>query len=73
MIVVTVTLVSAVSRDRDRVLGEMTICNVGGTATRGEYLAKTKARTGRVSDYPRKEVSMWNLLRRSLEACGYNK
>lgn len=79
MIVVTVDLVSAISRTRDCRLAQLHISNVGGTETLGDYEVKTfgqnggAGKTGRVERYPRKAVGILNLVRRAIEAAGYTK
>lgn len=80
MIKVTVELVSAIDPSRSRLLGTAIIANDGaGSVTRGNYNAQFYGGTGgsgkqgRVENYPRKAVSIWNLLRRSIEAAGYTK
>lgn len=53
MIFVRVELRSAISRDRDAVLGEAVIENIGGTRGKGEYrvlLSKRGGFKGRVSE-----------------------
>ena len=80
MIVVNVRLLSAISHDRDKHLGTLTICNDGtGTKTRGNYTVDFagasggKGKSGVVLDYPREAVEIWNLVRRACEAAGYTK
>jgi hypothetical protein len=75
MIVVTVELKSAISRTRDRTLGQVTIANDGtGTATRGNYLAVATGRggrtlaTARVEGFPRRSRHALRLLVRALKA-----
>lgn len=74
MIVVLAHLLNANGRDYDASLGSMTIVNTGGTHDRGEYivtLKKDPRRRGKlavasVSDFPRRSLSTWELLRRAL-------
>ncbi len=76
MIVVTVKLESAISRDRDRELMRMTICN-DGTVTdtrRGDYVARLfrkgsdseVIRMGRVEDFPKQSYHVGRLVLRAL-------
>lgn len=80
MIRVTVELISANGRDRDRVLGVADICNIGGTETRGNYgvqifkgwtkkLGKRQTlwKELEIKDFPRKKLGGWDLLYRILK------
>lgn len=80
MIIVDVRLASARGHEFDRHLGSLIICNDGtGSETIGHYTADFsgakggKAKSGRVENYPRKTVAIWNLVRRACEAAGYTK
>lgn len=80
MIVVEVKLVSAIHPGRDRLLGVLRLINDGtGGETKGNYDARFygggggAGKVGRVLDYPRKAVSIWNLIRRACEDAGYTK
>lgn len=74
MIRVRVELISAISRDRDRLLGELILVNDGtGSETKGNYDCTFPSKTVRVTDYPRKAVSIWNLLYRACKEAGYTK
>lgn len=80
MIVVEVKLVSAIDESRSRHLGTIHIANDGtGSVTKGNYTASFLGanggygKVGRVENYPRKAVSIWNLIRRACEAAGYDK
>lgn len=80
MIRVTVELVSARGSQFNRELGRAIICNDGaGTETVGNYSAQFYGQSGgfgkqgRVENYPRKAVAIWNLVRRACEAAGYTK
>ncbi len=80
MIRVTVDLVSAVHESRSRHLGTLILANDGtGTETKGNYDAAFSGasggagKRGRVLDYPRQAVAIWNLVRRACEAAGYTK
>lgn len=79
MIVVTIELRSAVSRDRDKVLGVVGIANDGtGDADRASYDAvasrgpRGKSYVGRVEGFPKKSRSALELLRRALNAMHEN-
>jgi len=78
MIIVTVDLKSAISESRDRRLATLHICNVGGTKTHGDYSVRAygpqgnPGKAGEVKNYPRGAVAVLNLVRRALEAAGYN-
>ena len=81
MIVVTVELVSAISPDRDKVLGRMCIANDGSIddPTRGNYDAwvrrkgttsyRSATRIGRVENFPRQSYVIWRLVLRALRSC----
>jgi hypothetical protein len=80
MIVVDIYLHSAVSVDRSRPLGKLTIINDGtGSATRGNYDVQAygaggqPGKRGRIENYPRTAVAPMNLVRRAIEAAGYTK
>lgn len=80
MIVVEVKLVSAIDESRSRTLGKMMIANDGtGSKTKGNYNATVVGpnggygKGGRVLNYPREAVAIWNLIRRACEAAGYTK
>jgi hypothetical protein len=80
MIKITVELISAISSSRNKLLGTAIICNDGsGTETKGNYTALFRGalggngKSGVIKDYPRKAVSIWNLIRRACEAAGYDK
>ena len=73
MIVVTVELESAISPDRDRLLGVLTIANdATGTATSGDYRAELRGADGRVLEtcvvrgFPRARLLAWDLVYRAL-------
>lgn len=83
MIVVRVELHSA-KTGRISELARMTVCNEGGSETRGTYRVQTYrgrsrdaldrraiARTGWVVDYPRLSLHVWNLVMRALASVGY--
>lgn len=80
MIIVTATLISAHGQQFDRELGRAIICNDGtGSDTYGNYSAQFYGqsgglgKSGKVDNYPRKAVAIWNLVRRACEAAGYTK
>jgi hypothetical protein len=71
MIIVRIELRSARSENRNRPLGAMTVANIGGTATRGDYAYALqrpggRVRQGEVKGFPRKQKSALELLRRCL-------
>lgn len=83
MIVIRVELHSAITGNVSE-LARMHICNVGGTAAKGEYRCETLRgrctddlnkrivqRTGSVLNYPRQAIHVWHLVARSLVAMGY--
>ncbi|MCA6108120.1 hypothetical protein [Bradyrhizobium cenepequi] len=83
MIVVRVELHSAIT-GRITELARAHICNIGGTATKGNYSVSTLRgrdkeafdrrvvqRSGEVRDYPRLSVHVWHLVARALIAMGY--
>lgn len=83
MIVVRVELHSAITGQVTE-LARAHICNVGGTATKGDYdvmtlrgrdkvaLDKgTSQRHGEVRNYPRLAVHVWHLVARALISMGY--
>lgn len=79
MICVTIDLVSARGRSRNRRLGQVLIGNDGsGTAKRGNYNAVFRGakdqllqRTGRIENWPRQSKPVFSLLRKILESAGY--
>jgi hypothetical protein len=80
MIVVTVELKSAISSSRDKLLGTLLITNDGtGSETRGNYDVLFRGakggsgKSGKVSEYPRNDVAIWNLIRQACEVAGYTK
>ena len=81
MIIVTVELKSAIDDSRSRLLGKMILANDGTstTASKGHYDAVFfggsggAGKRGRVENYPRNAVAIWNLIRRACEAAGYTK
>lgn len=89
MIEVTIKLVSAVSKSRDRELGRMVICNDGTSQRydRGDYavslgrrgeptsqqVLKAPLRKGEVKNYPRLSYSVWVLVARALKSVGIEK
>lgn len=81
MIIVTVELKSAIADSRSKVLGRLIICNDGTAVSnaRGNYTAEFfgssggAGKKGRVENYPRLAVSIWNLVRRACETAGYTK
>lgn len=83
MIVVRVELHSAITGQVSE-LARMHICNIGGTATKGDYSCttlrgrskadldrRTSQRTGFVRKYPRLAIHVWHLVARSLVVMGY--
>jgi hypothetical protein len=86
MIIVRVELLSAIT-GKTTELARMHICNDGtGSATRGNYegvsfigrdtaaLDRRRAsKHGKVSNYPRQSVHIWNLVARMLQAMGYTQ
>lgn len=68
MIRVTVELISARGRHRDKVLGVAHISNVGGTATKGTYKYEIfgkggqKLHEGGITGVPRKQFLGWDTL-----------
>jgi hypothetical protein len=83
VIVVRVELHSAITGQVSEI-AKMHICNIGGTATKGDYHCETlrgrsKAdldrrtvqRSGSVRNYPRLAIHVWHLVARSLVAMGY--
>lgn len=78
MIRVTVELISAISPDRNEILGVAEIANVGGSRTRGHYSVRLSKRgkavaqtwrTGEVRGFPRLRLGGWDLLFLALRAC----
>ncbi len=86
MIIVRVELLSAVT-GKSTELARMHIANDGaGTATLGNYEGQTfigrnkwaldqmrVSKSGRVENYPRERLHVWNLVARMLKAMEYNK
>lgn len=76
---VTVELISARGRHRDKVLGVAEIANVGGSATRADYRytvfgkANKKMHEGRLENMPRKQMLAWDLLTLVLVECRATK
>lgn len=83
MIIVRVELHSAITGHVTE-LARAHICNVGGTATKGDYKVATlrgrdtatldrrvAQRRGTVRDYPRLSIHVWHLVARALIAMGY--
>lgn len=80
MIVVEITLYSAISSSRNKSLGKLVIINDGtGGATVGNYDVQAygasgkPGKRGRIENYPRQAVAPMNLVRRAIEAAGYTK
>lgn len=86
MIRVTVTLISAISRDRDTELARMDICNLGDSENprRGNYSAESYvgrdsaaldkrrvSKSATITNWPRLDFHIWNLVRRALDEMGY--
>jgi hypothetical protein len=75
MILVKIELHSAVT-GKITEIGRMKIVNIGGTTTRGNYLAHIMRRgtltkpskTVNIENYPRLSYSVWELVRRVLES-----
>jgi hypothetical protein len=85
MIVVRVELHSAITK-RVTELARMHICNIGGTADRGDYSVETfrgrdkealdrrvVTRKGNIRDYPRLAIHVWHLVYEALKALKYNR
>lgn len=83
MIVVRVELHSAITGETTE-LARMIVDNIGGTNKRCDYRCRTLRgrcaaaldrlavqREGRVRNYPRLDLHVWNLVARSLSAMGY--
>lgn len=84
MIIVRVELLSAIT-GKTTELARMTISNDGnGGAERGDYDVRVLhgrskegldkgivQRRGRVENYPRLALHVWNLVKRALDACDY--
>lgn len=83
MIIVRVELHSAIT-GKITELARMAICNVGGTADRGDYSCETfrgrsrttlddrrRQRSGSVKGYPRLKIHVWHLVARALAAMNY--
>ena len=83
MLIVRVELHSAITGKRTEI-ARMHICNRGGTETRGDYgctaLRGRSARDfdvfmaqrrGRIENYPRLAVHVWNLVAHALKAMNY--
>lgn len=80
MIIVKVDLKSAISSSRNKVLGEMIICNDGtGTNARGNYVARFYSggkmrrliKEVYIKSHARKQLSIWILVHKALEEAGY--
>jgi hypothetical protein len=87
MIIVRVELLSAIT-GKTTELARMEICNEGDSPDpkRGNYSVRTlrgrstdalnertTQRTGKVANYPRLAVHVWNLVARALKSMGYNQ
>lgn len=87
MIIVRVELLSAIT-GKTTELARMEICNDGTVAdpSKGNYTARTLRgrstaalnqrigqRDGRIKDYPRLAVHVWNLVARALKAMRYDQ
>lgn len=84
MLIIEVKLLSAITH-KETTLARMEVYNDGtGTATRGNYVVTTMRgrdaeelserkiqRRGKVLNYPRKSLHVWNLVARALEVAGY--
>lgn len=84
MIIVRFELHSAITGHVTE-LARMRICNTGeGTATKGNYVGETfigrsrevldvgrVSKEGRVENYPRQALHVWNLVARMLTSMGY--
>lgn len=76
MLIVKIELHSAITGEVSEI-GRLHICNIGGTAKRGDYEAGVLrrggkgryTRTGKVSNYPRLSYNVWRLVIRSLLSC----
>ena len=86
MIVVSVQLVSAIHPSRSKELARMTISNVGGDETHGDYDVKTYRgrskealdnrivnRSGSVHNYPRLALHVWHLVYEAMRALNYDR
>lgn len=86
MIVVSVQLISAIHPSRSKELARMTISNVGGDETHGDYEIKTYRgrskealdkrivnRSGKVTNYPRLALHVWHLIYEAMKALKYDK
>jgi hypothetical protein len=86
MIVVSVRLVSAISRTRDRELARMEIANIGGDLNCADYSAVTLhgrdtkqldrrvvQRGTTVGRYARQRDHVWKLVAKALSGMGYGK
>jgi hypothetical protein len=78
MIRVTVELISAISPDRNEILGIAEIANTGGSRTRGNYSVRLSKRgkqtaqtwrVGEVREFPRLRLGGWDLLYQAHKAC----
>jgi hypothetical protein len=85
MIVVRVELHSAITHKITEI-ARMTICNVGGDHTHGDYEIKTYRgrdkealdkrivnRAGNVGNYPRLTLHVWHLVYEAMKALKYNR
>ena len=83
MIVVRVELHSAITGKKSE-LARMIVDNIGGTRQSGNYRCRALRgrssdaldrrevqREGRVNDYPRLQLHIWNLIARALSSMGY--
>ena len=83
MIIIKVELHSAIT-GKITELARMQVANVGGTMARGDYHGKTfrgrdkdalnknvTNKFGVVTNYPREQLHVWNLVARMLSAMGY--
>ena len=77
MLVINVELHSAITH-KITTIARMSISNVGGTVSRGDYSAKTfhkttgePLRSGEVLNHPRISANVWVLVRKALQVMGY--
>jgi hypothetical protein len=83
MIIVRVELHSAITGKKTEI-ARMLIDNIGGTRNRGHYRCRSLRgrsamaldqrevqRAGEVTDYPRLDLHVWNLVARALGSLGY--
>ena len=86
MIVVSISLDSAIHESRDKELARILIANVGGTDTLGDYKCvslrgrgkeqldrRVVQRRGLVENHPRKAEHVLNLVAKALINLGYGK